>query len=79
MTAEDSNEAPVEYEPISISNEFAEVSVRKVRTAKGERLEISVPYADYAIRLDAVNLESLAWQEPELFSELLEDPHGPDH
>ena len=60
-----------------IANEFAEVTVAKVTTPRGERLEIESPNLGYRIRLDAVALESLTWQDSELFSELLEEPYGP--
>lgn len=65
-------------EEIRIANEFAVVTVRKVETNAGERLELEAPKKDSKIRLDAVALESLTWQDSDLFSELLEDPHGPE-
>ena len=61
----------VEYE-MQIGNEFALVRIRKVSTRNGERLEIEAPKLGHSIRLDAVALETLTWQEPELFSTLLE-------
>ncbi len=73
----DSNEAD---EPISgdqiftISNEFALVNLRKIRTRNGERLEISAPKSGSSIRLDAILLESLTWQKPKALSKLLEHP-----
>lgn len=60
-----------------IANEFAEVEVRKVATGNGARLEIRSNRLGRALLLDAVQLESLTWQEPALFSELLHDPFGP--
>ncbi len=65
-------------EPIQVVNEFAQVEIQKVKTRKGERLEIRSPKLGYSIRLDALDLESLSWQEPEKFDELLEEPYGPD-
>lgn len=65
-------------EPIQLSNEFAQVIVKKVYTKKGERLQIESPKLDYSIRIDAIALESLTWQDEELFSELLETPYGPE-
>ena len=62
---------------IKISNEFASVIVRKVRTRNGERLEIESPGLDLRIRLDALQVESITWQEPEFFSQLLENPLEP--
>jgi len=62
---------------VDVGNEFAVVSVRKVYTRNGERLEISSPRLGYAIRLDALALESLTWQTMETFTKFLEEPFGP--
>ncbi|WP_083441189.1 hypothetical protein [Nitriliruptor alkaliphilus] len=62
---------------IVIANEFAEVVVRRIQTRNGVRLEIRSPRMDSSIRLDALELESLTWQDPEVFSGFLEDPFGP--
>jgi hypothetical protein len=59
-----------------ISNEFAQVTIYKVLTRNGERLEISAPKLGRHIRLDAMELESLAWQSTETFSRFLETPFG---
>jgi hypothetical protein len=64
---------------IEIANEFSLVRVRKVRTRNGERLEIHAPRVGHTIHLDAMQLESLSWQDPETFSELLSTPFGPEH
>lgn len=64
-------------EPSQVVNEFAQVEIQKVKTRKGERLEIRSPKLGYSFRLDALDLESLSWQEPEKFDELLEEPYGP--
>lgn len=58
-----------------ISNEAATTLVRKVDRRNGARLEIYSPSVDRRIYLDALLLESVAWQTPETFSELLEAPH----
>jgi hypothetical protein len=63
---------------LRLANEFAEVVVRKVATRNGVRLEISAPKLGYGIRLDPLELESLTWQHPDLFSELLRTPTGPE-
>jgi hypothetical protein len=63
---------------ITVGNEFTTVRVRKERTRNGERLVIESPRLGFAIRLDALELESLAWQEPGFFSRLLETPYGPE-
>lgn len=57
-----------------ISNDAAIVRVRKVRTGNGVRLEIHVPEKDRRVYLDPLNIESLAWQTPQTFSDTLEAP-----
>jgi hypothetical protein len=70
-----------EEQDVVIANEFAYVVVRKVSTRNGDRLEIVSPRLHHSVRLDALILESLTWQQPDALSALLEDPHGPtdDH
>ncbi|GHB59093.1 hypothetical protein GCM10010306_060750 [Streptomyces umbrinus] len=63
---------------IEIINEFAYVRVRRVYTRNGERLEIVAPRRGYRILLDAVELESLTWQNPETFSGFLRASIGRD-
>jgi hypothetical protein len=65
----------MEDEYTEISNESAIALVRKVRTRNGVRLEIYSPEVDKRVYLDPLLLESLAWQTPETFSDILEDPH----
>ena len=61
----------VEYgEPVGIGNEFTGVQVRKVWTKQGERLELLVPRSGRRVLLDAMQLEILAAQDPEKFTEL---------
>lgn len=57
--------------PIVIANEFADVLVRKVATRNGMRLDIWSPKRGSRVQLDAVALECLSFQEPELISQLL--------
>jgi hypothetical protein len=57
--------------PIVIANEFADVVVRKVETRNGMRLDIWSPRRGTRIQLDAVALDCLSFQEPELITELL--------
>jgi hypothetical protein len=64
-------------EAIQIANEFATVTVRKVVSRNGERLEIVSERLEYAVRLDPLALESLTWQPAETFTRLLEEPFGP--
>lgn len=62
---------------MEITNEFAQVRVRKVWTRNGVRLEISSPRLGHTIRLDALALESLTWQTMDTFTVFLETPFGP--
>ena len=62
----------------SISNEFADIRIRRVSTEEGERLEVSAPRRGLAILLDADELECLTWQTPETFSGFLKSSLGPD-
>lgn len=55
---------------IGIANEFTGVTVRKVLTRNGERLELLVPKSGKRILLDAMQLEIIAAQKPEKFTEL---------
>jgi hypothetical protein len=64
----------MEDEYTEISNDSAVALVRKVRTRNGARLEIYSPETDKRVYLDALLIESLAWQTPETFSDTLEDP-----
>lgn len=57
--------------PIVIANEFADVVVRRVHTRNGVRLDIWSPRRGTRIRLDAVALDCLSYQQPELITELL--------
>jgi hypothetical protein len=63
---------------IVVSNEFAAVTVRKVTTRNGERLEIRSLGHDQAIKLDALALEALTWSTPLEVGKGLETPLGPD-
>jgi len=60
-----------------VANEFAEVTVRRVQTGNGVRLEIGSPRLGRRILLDPLQLESLTWQDATVFSELLDEPFGP--
>jgi hypothetical protein len=65
-------------EAMELSNEFAHVEVRRVRTRNGVRLEIRSPRLGRAIRLCPLALESLTWQDERTFSRFLETPFGPE-
>lgn len=60
-----------------IANEFTTVTVEKVHTRNGERLEIVSPRLGYRIQLDPMELESLSWQPKDTFSQFLHRPYGP--
>jgi hypothetical protein len=64
--------------PLELANEFAEVSVRRVATRNGVRLEIAAPKLGRRIRLCPLELETLTWQSPETFSDFLSTPFGPE-
>lgn len=73
------SDATNDSDEITIANEYSHVVVRKVITGKGERLEIRSEGTGETITLDALLLESLAWQEDTGFlSPLLETPFGPE-
>ena len=63
---------------IRLANEFSEVVVERVPTRNGARLRISVPASGRSILLCPLELEALTWQDHDLFSRLLETPHGPE-
>lgn len=65
-------------EEFGVGNEFTGVRVRKVWTRQGERLELYVPKRGYHILLDAMQLEIVAAQDPERFSELFAVSLGAD-
>jgi hypothetical protein len=54
-------------ETIQIANEFSVVHLRKVHTPNGERLEIESPRRGRLIRLDPLELESIACHDDESF------------
>jgi hypothetical protein len=62
---------------LTVTNEFAEVSVTIVPYGNGQRLEISSQRWGSSIWLDPVELEALTWQPKTLFSKLLEGSVGP--
>lgn len=67
-----------EDEALELVNEYAAVVVRKVHTHNGVRLEIVAPRLGRGIRLCPLELETLTWQEHEMFSKFLETPFGPE-
>lgn len=75
MTADDPG---VTVRPLTtIEDDDVRVVVRAVETPKGERLELEAPAAGDRIRLDAVALEALTWQDDASFTRLLVDRDEP--
>ena len=56
-------------EETEISGEDVTVTVRRIRTPKGERLEVRA--GDDVLRADALGLESLSWQDLDVFEDFL--------
>lgn len=56
-----------------VSNADRTAIVRRLKTRKGERLEIEAPSEGTSLRVDALGLESLAWQETNAVSRYLPD------
>lgn len=50
-------------EPFQLTDEGRVVTVRKLFTRTGERLELSAETLGESVRLDAIALESVAWQD----------------
>lgn len=67
-----------EHEGFVVANEFATVSIRKVHTRNGERVEIRSLGHDKSIQLDAIALEALTWSTSLDVGRGLETPFGPD-
>ncbi|ELY50884.1 hypothetical protein [Natronolimnohabitans innermongolicus] len=61
-----------------ISNEYADVAVRVLETAEGDRLVLEAPKKQYSLQADPTCLDALAEQDSTIFSAFLETPHGPD-
>lgn len=72
------SDSSAEESILVIANEFAAVSVRKVLTRNGERLEISSLGHESSILLDAITLEALTWSSTLEVGQGLETPFGPD-
>lgn len=65
-------------EPIfQIANEFTVIQVTYSRTGSGERLVVTSPRLGFTTHLDPLQLESLTWQTPAMYSRLLDTPYGP--
>ncbi len=58
-------------EKLQLANEFTSVIMTKRRTRNGERLEIFCPRSGSKVLLDPIQLESLTYQDSELYSDLI--------
>lgn len=54
-------------DPLTIRGGGRRVDVARIRTPKGMRLEIRSPHWDRRVRLDALALESVSWQDEATF------------
>lgn len=64
-------------EPITIANEFTEVTVRRVDTRNGSRLLITSPKSGQWISLDALEVEALTWQNSHTLAAMVGNMHKP--
>ncbi|MGC1210365.1 MAG: hypothetical protein WA890_03730 [Micromonospora sp.] len=62
--------------PIVVSNEFADVVVTQVRSRNGVRLDIWSPRRGSRIQLDAVALDCLSYQSPDVITQMLAEKPG---
>jgi hypothetical protein len=64
-------------EPITVANEFAEVTVQRVDTRNGSRLLITAPKTGRRITLDALEIEALTRQNPRTLAAMVANRDGP--
>ena len=64
-------------EPITIANEFTEVTVRRVDTRNGSRLLVTAPKSGQWISLDALEVEALTWQNAHTLAAMVGNMHAP--
>lgn len=64
-------------EPITIANEFTEVTVRRIDTRNGSRLLVSSPKSGQWISLDALEIEALTWQNAYTLAAMVGNMHAP--
>lgn len=62
-------------EEFDVSTPARTVTVRKLKTRKGERVEFESPTDGSLLSVDALGLESLAWQEWDVFSSYLSEEY----
>lgn len=63
--------------PLTIANEFSEITVTRVETRNGTRLLIESPKTGQWIALDPLELEAITWQTVQTFSAMIAQPHAP--
>ena len=64
-------------ETITVANEFAEVTVRRMDTRNGSRLLISSPRTGRSISLDALEVEALTRQNTRTLTAMVANSQGP--
>lgn len=64
-------------EPITIANEFTEVTVRRVDTRNGSRLLVTSPKSGQWICLDALEIEALTWQNAYTLAAMVGNMNAP--
>lgn len=63
--------------PLTVANEFSEITVALVETRNGARLLVDSPKTGQWIALDPLELEALTWQTVQTFSAMIAQPHAP--
>ncbi|HEU4362242.1 MAG TPA: dihydrodiol dehydrogenase [Mycobacterium sp.] len=64
-------------EPLTVANEFTEVTVRRVDTRNGSRLLITAAKSGRWISLDALEVEALTRQNTRTWAAMIGNPDGP--
>ena len=64
-------------EPLTLANEFTEVTVRRVDTRNGSRLLIHAPKSGQWITLDALEVEALTRQNARTLAAMVGNSAGP--
>lgn len=64
-------------EPIVVANEFTATEIRRLDTRNGSRLLIMAPRTGQWISLDALEVESLTWQNARTMAAMVGNTHEP--
>ncbi|OBK18373.1 dihydrodiol dehydrogenase [Mycobacterium asiaticum] len=64
-------------EPVTVANEFTEVTLQRVDTGNGSRLLITAPRTGQWITLDALEVEALTRQNARTLAAMVGNSHGP--